>query len=118
MRAVLVSTDLMLLSAAQGAAERCGWELAVTADALAAASAGRDGGADVAAIDLRLPGLDVAALVAELRQAAPRPLHIMAFGPHVHEASLRAAAAAGCDEVFTRGEFERRFGGALAARGR
>lgn len=29
---------------------------------------------------------------------------IVAFGPHVHEAMLRAAVEAGCDEVLTRGQ--------------
>jgi CheY-like chemotaxis protein len=59
------------------------------------------------AIDLRLPGLDIESLVPRLRQANSQ-LTIVAFGPHVHEQSLAAAATAGCDEVFTRGQFERR----------
>jgi CheY-like chemotaxis protein len=60
-------------------------------------------------IDLRAPDIDVRHLVAELRRQCATSLHIMATGPHVHEVSLKEAKAAGCDEVVTRGQFERRF---------
>jgi hypothetical protein len=60
-----------------------------------------------------LPGLDVHALVAAVREASPNGARVLAFGPHVHEASLAAARAAGCDEVVTRGEIERRLDAAV-----
>jgi hypothetical protein len=31
----------------------------------------------------------------------------VAYAPHVHEQLLQAAAEAGCNEVFTRGQFDR-----------
>jgi hypothetical protein len=38
----------------------------------------------------------------------------MACAPHVHEQSLAAAVAAGCDAVITRGQFEARVDAQLA----
>jgi CheY-like chemotaxis protein len=110
---VLFSVDLMLLSAAQGVADRQRATLVVTGDARAAVAAAGDAEARLAAIDLRAPGLDVGTLVAGLRSARQQPIHVLAGGPHVHEASLAAARAAGCDEVVTRGEFERRLDAAV-----
>ena len=52
--------------------------------------------------------------VAALRQSGAAATRVMACGPHVHEASLARAVDAGCDEVATRGEFERRLNAALA----
>lgn len=103
----------MLVSAAQGVADRHGATLVVTGDARAAVAAAGDAETRLAAIDLRSPGLDVATLVAGLRSARPAPIHVLAGGPHVHEASLSAARAAGCDEVVTRAEFERRLDAAV-----
>jgi CheY-like chemotaxis protein len=105
----------MLNSTAQGATSRHECELGVASDANAAVAA--CGGPDVrlVVIDLRTSGIDVGSLVPQLRQAGATGLRIMACGPHVHEASLAAAAAAGCDEVVTRGEFERRLDATLAS---
>jgi DNA-binding NarL/FixJ family response regulator len=113
MRAVLLSSDLMLVSMAQGIADRHGVELlmAATSDEALTASAA----ATAVAIDLRTLGLNVASLIADLREQAAPPAVIVAFGPHVHTEALAAAAAAGCDEVITRGQFEHRFDALLAA---
>jgi hypothetical protein len=43
--------------------------------------------------------------VAQLKTTPGAPPTIIAFGPHVHEALLDAATQAGCDEVFSRGQF-------------
>ncbi|WP_428304284.1 hypothetical protein [Lacipirellula sp.] len=114
MHFLLLSSDLMLMSAAQGAADRHGATVGVAgsaADAVARCAAD-----DVAlvAIDLRLPALDVADAVAQLRAAAPAA-KILAGGPHVQRDSLAAAVAAGCDEVVTRGQFEGRLDALVAA---
>jgi predicted metal-dependent hydrolase len=42
--------------------------------------------------------------------AACRRIPIVAFGPHVDEAGLAAARHAGADQVFTRGQFQKRLG--------
>ncbi|HYO23788.1 MAG TPA: hypothetical protein VEQ85_02465, partial [Lacipirellulaceae bacterium] len=116
MKLVLLSTDLMTMSAAQGAADRHGWPLKVVATSATAVAECSGSPGVLLAVDLRATGLDVASLVAELRaaQGAGPPTHVLAFGPHVHADSLAAAAAAGCDEVVTRGEFERRLNAALS----
>ena len=111
MRVVLLSPDLMLVSAAQGAADRHGVDLTVAPDAGSAVKACED--ARLVVVDLRTPGINIESLMAELRGAATN-VRVMACGPHVHEATLARAAAAGCDEVVTRGEFERRLDAALA----
>ena len=58
-------------------------------------------------LDLSVPDLDLAPLIAQLR-SGPKPPTIIAFAPHVHAALLDAARAAGCDQVLTRGDFHRR----------
>ncbi len=114
MKFLLFSSDLMLISAAQGAAARHGAELSIVPNASAALAACSDDAVRLLVVDLRSPQLDVGALMAELRSISTTHIPVLAFGPHVHEASLAAAAAAGCDEVVTRGEFERRLDAALA----
>ncbi len=61
----------------------------------------------VVLIDLATAGLEIAALVAQLRAMEPSPAAIIAFGPHVQEARLQAARDAGCDAVLTRGQVSR-----------
>lgn len=107
MNIVLLSTDLMLSSAAQGIVDRAGASLTMAADGADAIAACQNGPAASLVIDLRMPGLDLPVLVSNCRKASPGA-EILAFGPHVHTHSLAAAAAAGCDDVFTRGEFDRR----------
>jgi CheY-like chemotaxis protein len=121
MRAVLLSGDLMLVSSAQGAADRHGVRLITAVSEEQALEAMRDAAARLVVIDLRLPGLDVAAFVSRVRSAKPwvdgarhEQAAVVACGPHVHEEALAAAAAAGCDEVITRGQFERRIDALLA----
>lgn len=50
-------------------------------------------------VHLMAPGLDLP----RLRAAAPQS-RLLAFGPHVKETALRAAAEAGCDRVLTQGQ--------------
>ena len=114
MKLLLLTTDLMLISAAQGAADRNGVDLSTVPNTAAALKACGDNDVRQVVVDLRTAGLDIGALVAELRSACPARIPVMACGPHVHEASLAAAAAARCDEVVTRGEFDRRLDAALA----
>ena len=55
-------------------------------------------------IDLSLPQLEIGPAVAKLRSKAEN-MKCIAFAPHVHEAKLAMAVDAGCDEVFSRGQF-------------
>jgi CheY-like chemotaxis protein len=114
MQLVLLSADLMIASAAEGPARRAGVPVRVVGQGDAAVAACRGAEGALLAVDLTTPGLDVAALLAALRgDANTANVHVLAFGPHVQEAKLTAASAAGCDEVVARGEFERRLGAAL-----
>ena len=61
-------------------------------------------GCSLVMIDLTTSNLDIAAEVQSLSSLQPPP-RIVAFGPHVHEQRLAAAAAAGCHAVLTRGQF-------------
>ncbi len=97
----------MLASTANGIAGRHGLEATGTVSAEQAIRLAESPFPQLVAIDLRLPELDVESFVSRLRRTNPR-LKIVAFAPHVHEQSLAAAKAARCDEVFTRGQFERR----------
>jgi CheY-like chemotaxis protein len=112
MTILLLSSDLMLASAAHGAANRHGAELRSGTSAAAAVAACQESGVHLVVVDLRTPGLDIGALAASLKQL-PQPPHILSCAPHVHEASLSAARAAGCDEVVSRGEVERRLDAAI-----
>src|SRR5439155_8408055 len=56
-------------------------------------------------LDLEFRGAELANLLPQLRALSPPPGKVIAFGPHVHAATLAAARAAGCDEVLTRGQF-------------
>jgi CheY-like chemotaxis protein len=56
-------------------------------------------------LDLETSGLDVAALLRELPRR--ETVRVIAYGPHVHERRLAAAAEAGCDEVLSRGQLDK-----------
>src|SRR5262245_679246 len=57
-------------------------------------------------LDLNSTGVEPAAIVPRLKSLPTAPRAIIAFGPHVHEAKLADARAAGCDLVLTRGQFD------------
>lgn len=112
---VLLSGDLMGMSRVEGAARQAGLELRFLPGADAVADLCAVQPVSLVLIDLATPGLDVAALVRRLRSdAAGRAPRTIAFGPHVHEQILEAAAAAGCDQVLSRGAFMAQLGALLA----
>jgi CheY-like chemotaxis protein len=104
MSIVCLSSDLGTSSRLSGAAARCGLPMATAMSVerlfdLVAAEPAR-----LVLLDLTTTRLDVADVVARLRAAESPPATIIAFGPHVHEAALAAASAAGCDQVLARGQ--------------
>jgi DNA-binding NarL/FixJ family response regulator len=104
MSAILLTTDLMTASKAQGAAARAGCALKTVASASALLAHAAEHSASLIILDLSSPAIDPATLVPQLRALGSRPA-ILAFGPHVHEARLKAAVEAGCDSVIARGQF-------------
>jgi DNA-binding response OmpR family regulator len=105
MRIVLLTADLMCSSQLAGAAQREGASLATAATAEQLLRLAAEQPAALVVLDLNSPDIDPATLVPRLRALELPPRAILAFGPHVHEAHLAAARAAGCDEVLARGAF-------------
>jgi len=110
MTAHLLTPDLAISSRVTQAAAAAGVavSVAMSVERLVDNLAGGD--ARLAILDLNTPGLDTAAVVARLRERPARVPAVIAFGPHVHTAHLTAAREAGCDEVFTRGQFHANVG--------
>ena len=105
MSAILLTADLACSSKAAGAAARAGVELATAMSVAALLDKLASRPAELVLLDLTAPGLDLAELVGRIKSSANPPPAVIAFGPHVHEAKLAAAAEAGCDEVLARGQF-------------
>ena len=101
---LLVSRDLFFASQISGPAQTLGLRVDVAHDAEQAAARMREGGLHGVLINLTLPGLNVADLLAAIPDGADRP-RVVAFGPHVQTARLDAARQAGCDEVLPRSRF-------------
>jgi DNA-binding NarL/FixJ family response regulator len=56
-------------------------------------------------LDLQNPGLDLAALLTELRIVCPVMPRVTGYGSHVEAELLRSAREAGCDLVLPRSKF-------------
>jgi DNA-binding NarL/FixJ family response regulator len=113
MSVLFLSSDLVFSSRLAAAGKRMG----VCVDSVTSIEAVEErvesNSVDLVICDLSAPGADPNALVARLRQRWPS-LAIVAFAPHVHEDRLRAATEAGCNEVLSRGQFDRQMGDILA----
>lgn len=105
MEIVLLTCDLVTQSRVEAAAMRCGAALKSVSNAESLIARCAELSARLAIVDLTAPSVDLAGAVAELKSRQDSQPTIIAFGPHVHEARLAAAEAAGCDEVLSRGQF-------------
>ena len=116
MTILLLSGDLMFASRVAGAAARLGATLDTIAspEALSNRLACVEPGALIV-VDLTARGFDPGKWVPQFRAATNPPRAIVAYGPHVHDALLTAAGEAGCDRVFSRGEFNARMDEILSA---
>lgn len=112
MLVLLLSSDLMLISQVGGAVRAVGAEFKSAAQGEALLESLTTD--SLVLVDLATPGLAIDTLVPELRALTTPPRAILAFGQHVHAARLQAAADAGCDEVFSRGQFTSRSAEILA----
>ena len=65
-------------------------------------------------VDLTLDGVNLPAVVKAVRAAAPLA-RVVAYGPHVDQAALADAADAGCDQVLSRGQFDRDYRALITA---
>lgn len=107
MKLLLLSNDLMIGARVDGAARQHGLTMLTVGDIPAAVDVASEDDCRVLIVDLRVPSLNVGALVSAVRDCRDSPLPIVACAPHVHEAKLSAAREAGCDAVITRGQLDR-----------
>lgn len=105
MAAILLCSDLLFSSRVSAAGERAGVPVVTALGPAALADRLEEHPGALVIVDLGQPGLELAAVVAQLRASACAPREIIAFGPHVQEERLVAARSAGCDLVLTRGQF-------------
>ncbi len=104
MKAFLLSKDLLFSSQVAGPAKARGWPVQIVPDLVQLLTRIREADQYLVLVDLSTPNLDVRDIVDQLRGLNSPPIAILAFGPHVHQAKLDAAIAAGCDHVLTRGQ--------------
>lgn len=98
---LVLSDDLLDGSRIAGHAKAAGFDVATCRDSTALLAA-LDGKPVLALIDLHNPGLALETVVPALRSGG---LRVIGFGSHVDVARLKAARAAGCDEVLPRSAF-------------
>lgn len=117
MPAVLLTADLACSSQVTGAGQRAGVEVSVAMTVSRLLELAAETFPRLVILDLTTPGLNCTATLGELKSLPQPPESIIAFGPHVHEARLQEAQAAGCDLVLARGQFYAQVGRLLAERG-
>ena len=106
MSVLFLSSDLVFSSRLAGAGQRLGVPVSAVSSIDAAVARLQGGSVDLVVLDLSASNIDPQTSVTRLRESHPA-LPIVAYAPHVHEDRLRAAADAGCNEVLTRGQFDR-----------
>jgi DNA-binding NarL/FixJ family response regulator len=112
MQCILLSPDLMFSSRVLGAAKSIGLPLKIV-PAITGLAGSLTAETRLLIIDLTIPALDLVQIMQSVREQSPSA-RVIAFGPHVDEAALAAAGAAGC-EVMTRGQFQREYAALLQA---
>ncbi len=101
---LLLSDDLIFTSRVAGTARELGLLVKVARSADALEALARQQPPRCVLVDLANPGLAIADLVRKLHDACPAA-RVVAYGPHVDGAGLRAAREAGCDPVLPRSAF-------------
>jgi CheY-like chemotaxis protein len=107
MPALYLTKDLFFASRVTATARSLGAELQVVGSVEELLQKAAEQPVSLMLLDLDSPGADAAALIAGLRAQATDPPPVIAFGSHIHEARLAAARQAGCNQVLTRGQFDR-----------
>ena len=102
---LLLCDDLIFTSKVTGVAKALGLSVAAARDAQSLLRLARQEPPSCVLVDLHNPGLDLEALLRELKEAGAAMPRVVAYGSHVEAATLRAARAAGCDPVLPRSRF-------------
>ena len=101
----MLCDDLIFFSRVSGAARAAGLSVRMVRTAADLVAAARTSPPAGVILDVHNPGLDLPALLAELKQICPAMPRVTAYGSHVEAAVLRAARQAGCDRVLPRSQF-------------
>jgi CheY-like chemotaxis protein len=101
--ALLLSDDLLFISRIAGTARAIGLDLKSARGMTEFISLANVQAPACALIDLHNPGLDIGALVRQIKDAGNS--YIVGYGSHVDAATLKAAREAGCDLVLPRSKF-------------
>ena len=110
---LMLCDDLIFFSRVAGTARAAGLVVKQARTTAALLDAARQASPTCAIVDLQNEGLDLAALLAQLREACPAMPRMVAFGSHVEAAALRAARQLGCDLVMPRSQFAEELEGSL-----
>jgi CheY-like chemotaxis protein len=111
---LMLCDDLIFFSRVSGAARAAGLSVRMVRTAADLLAAARQAAPRGVIVDVHNPGLDLPALLAELKEACPTMPRVIAYGSHVEAAVLRAARAAGCDRVMPRSQFVEELEGKIA----
>ncbi len=103
---LFLSGDLVFSSRLASAAKQLGIVASAVSSIDAAVARMSADSVRLVILDLSASSVDPQTAVARLRETQPE-VAVVAYAPHVHDDRLRAAADAGCSEVFTRGQFDR-----------
>jgi CheY-like chemotaxis protein len=102
---LMLCDDLIFFSRVSGAARAAGLTVRMVRTAADLVATARDSAPGGVIIDVHNPGLDLPALLVQLKDACPAMPRVTAYGSHVEAAVLRAARQAGCDRVLPRSQF-------------
>lgn len=102
---LMLCDDLIFFSRVSGAARAAGRSVRMVRTAADLLKAAKESPPSGVIVDVHNPGLDLPALLAELKAACPTMPRVIAYGSHVEAEVLRAARAAGCDRVMPRSQF-------------
>jgi CheY-like chemotaxis protein len=99
---LLLSDDMIFTSRIVGTGRDLGFPIQAAKSPEALLALAQQGAPACVIVDLSNPGLDVAALVRQLKPAGAARPFVAAYGSHVDATGLHAAREAGCDVVWPR----------------
>lgn len=110
---LMLCDDLIFFSRAAGTARAAGFFVKQVRTADAMLNAAKQAPPNCVILDLQNEGLDLAALLTQLREACLAMPRTVAFGSHVEAEALRSARQLGCDLVMPRSQFAEQLEGSL-----